>query len=58
MELFILTFLFFGLAALGMAVGVLLKGPELKGDVRNAWYERSCIYRLRGLLNQTQSRRL
>jgi hypothetical protein len=31
MELFILSFVFFGLAALGMAAGVLLKGTQLKG---------------------------
>lgn len=31
MELFILSFVSFGLAALGMATGVLLKGTQLKG---------------------------
>jgi len=31
MELFILSFIFVGLAALGMAVGVLFRGSELKG---------------------------
>lgn len=31
MEIFILSLIFFGLAALGMAVGVLLRGSELKG---------------------------
>ena len=31
MELFILTFIFIGLAALGMAVGVLFRGAELQG---------------------------
>ncbi|MDH3740437.1 MAG: hypothetical protein OER56_02465 [Hyphomicrobiales bacterium] len=31
MEIFILTFVVIGLAALGMAVGVLVKGSELKG---------------------------
>jgi hypothetical protein len=31
MEIFILTFVVIGLAALGMAVGVLVRGTELKG---------------------------
>ncbi len=31
MELFVLSFIFMGLAALGMAVGALFRGAELKG---------------------------
>lgn len=31
MELFLLSFVFIGLAAVGMALGVLLRGAELKG---------------------------
>lgn len=31
MEIFILTFVVIGLAVLGMAVGVLIRGSELKG---------------------------
>ena len=31
MEIFVLTFVVIGLAALGMAVGVLIRGSELKG---------------------------
>lgn len=36
MELFILTFLVFGLAILGMAVGNLIRGRPLSGGCRRA----------------------